>query len=324
MGKLGLNSGYIGSDQRITTNGVVGYDKFYLERANGRFFPVLEFARLLDLYSGAAAAYSLRQLSSEYEGYAIKVRNSSNQELDIGFDSNGELDTVTLLNHCGAGDGFVTKWYDQSGNGYDATQTTAANQPQIVSSGSVITQGGKPAVYTTISGSKNLNTGLLTLPVSGDIDLDFFAVINQQSSGNGNLLFALNDNIGITDRRQINCYANDSATTISVRLYGGNIVYNSTTTGQLLFNINYQGGGGAFDSRINGSSLSVSSFINTGLNIQTSSGFQLMSATAAGTPLTHTNPSSIGYLQEVIFYLSDQSSTRMNIESNINSFYSIY
>jgi len=42
MGKLGLNSGYIGSDQRTTTNGVVGYDKFYLERANGRFEPVLE------------------------------------------------------------------------------------------------------------------------------------------------------------------------------------------------------------------------------------------------------------------------------------------
>jgi len=42
MGKLGLNSGYIGSDQRTTTNGVVGYDKFYLERVNGRFFPILE------------------------------------------------------------------------------------------------------------------------------------------------------------------------------------------------------------------------------------------------------------------------------------------
>jgi hypothetical protein len=42
MGKLGLNSGYIGSDQRTTTNGVVGYDKFYLERKDGRFLPVLD------------------------------------------------------------------------------------------------------------------------------------------------------------------------------------------------------------------------------------------------------------------------------------------
>jgi hypothetical protein len=42
MGKLGLNSGYIGSDQRITTNGAVGYDKYYLERRAGGFSPVLE------------------------------------------------------------------------------------------------------------------------------------------------------------------------------------------------------------------------------------------------------------------------------------------
>jgi hypothetical protein len=41
MGKLGLNSGYIGSDQRLTTNGVVGYDKFFLERKRGNFNPVL-------------------------------------------------------------------------------------------------------------------------------------------------------------------------------------------------------------------------------------------------------------------------------------------
>jgi hypothetical protein len=34
--------------------------------------------------------------------------------------------------------GFVTEWYDQSGNGYDATQATALSQPQIVSSGSVL------------------------------------------------------------------------------------------------------------------------------------------------------------------------------------------
>ena len=284
------------------------------------------FTGLLDTYTGAAAAYSLRLLSTSYTGSSIKVRRSSdNTEQDIGF-VNNELDTSTLATFCSGTDGFVTTWYDQSSNGYDATQTTAANQPQIVSSGSVITQGGKPAVYTTASGNKNLNTGLLTLPVSGDIDLDFFAVINQQSSvGNAYHLFALNDNTLTSDRRKIFCYANDSATTISVRLYGGSIVYNNTTTGQLLFNTNYQGGGGAFDSRINGSSLSVSSFSNTGLNVQTSSGFQLMSGLNQGNRLlTDVSPGSIGYLQEVIFYLSDESTNRTGIETNINDYYSIY
>jgi hypothetical protein len=280
---------------------------------------------LLDDYPNAAAAYSLRLLTTAYTGSAIEVRRASdNSTQDIGF-VNNELDVTSLESFCSGTNGFVTTWYDQSGNGYDATQTTASQQPQIVSSGSVITQGGKTAVYTTTLGAKNLNTGLLTLPVSGDIDLDFFAVMNQQSSGNSNHLFALNDESGATDRRKVFCYAVDSASTISVRLYGGATVYDNTTSGQLLFNTNYQGGGGAFDSRINGSSLIVSSFGNGGLNIQTSSGFQLMSGSSGNNQkLSDVNSTSIGYLQEVIFYLSDQSSNRTGIETNINNFYSIY
>ena len=42
MGKLGWNSGYIGSDQRDTAVGAVGYSKYYLERLDGRFLPVLD------------------------------------------------------------------------------------------------------------------------------------------------------------------------------------------------------------------------------------------------------------------------------------------
>ena len=81
-------------------------------------------AYLLDDYSGAAAAYSLRLLSSTYTGYAIRVRRASdNAEQDIGF-VNNELDTSTLTSFCSGTNGFVKTWYDQSGNGNDATQTT--------------------------------------------------------------------------------------------------------------------------------------------------------------------------------------------------------
>jgi hypothetical protein len=41
---------------------------------------------------------------------------------------------------------YVVTWYDQSGNNRDATQNTQADQPQIVSSGSVITDGGEAAI----------------------------------------------------------------------------------------------------------------------------------------------------------------------------------
>ena len=101
---------------------------------------------LLDLYPSAAVAYSLRKLRTAYTGSAIRVRRSSdNTEQDIGFTGN-ELDTTALTTFVGAGNGFVTTWYDQSGNARNATQTTQANQPQIVSSGSVLTTNNKPSL----------------------------------------------------------------------------------------------------------------------------------------------------------------------------------
>jgi hypothetical protein len=101
---------------------------------------------LLDDYPNAAAAYSLRKLRTAYTGNAIRVRRASdNTEQNIGF-VNNELDTASLTSFCSGTNGFVTTWYDQSGNGYDATQTTGANQPQIVSSGSVILDNGKPSL----------------------------------------------------------------------------------------------------------------------------------------------------------------------------------
>jgi hypothetical protein len=35
-------------------------------------------------------------------------------------------------------DGFVETWYDQSGNGNDATQSVAASQPKIVDGGVLV------------------------------------------------------------------------------------------------------------------------------------------------------------------------------------------
>jgi hypothetical protein len=122
---------------------------------------------LLDTYTGAAAAYSLRKLRTAYTGDAVEVYNGSSYA-DIGF-SNDELDTTALAAHCGSNDGFVSKWYDQSGNTNTAAQTTTANMPKIYdgTTSTVVTRGGKPSVLFTggtqilpISTSFNNNTYL--------------------------------------------------------------------------------------------------------------------------------------------------------------------
>lgn len=95
--------------------------------------------------TATSRAYSLRLVVPSYAGSAVKVRRSSDSTtLDIGF-SAGALDTAALLTFCGAGDGFIDTWYDQSGNGRHLTQVTTTAQPKLVASGVVVTSGGKPA-----------------------------------------------------------------------------------------------------------------------------------------------------------------------------------
>jgi len=112
---------------------------------NNRILRPLARPLLLDAVPGAAAAYSLRQLSNAYTGPVVTVRRSSD-DAEADFKAS-EIDDGTLAAFCGAGDGFVKTWFDQSGNtGRDATNTTAAQQPKIVDSGSLVTESGKAAV----------------------------------------------------------------------------------------------------------------------------------------------------------------------------------
>jgi hypothetical protein len=108
------------------------------------------FEGMLNLFPNASLGLSLDKLDKNYTGSAIKVRRSSdNTELDIGF-VNNELDTASLLDFVGSGNGFVSIIYDQVGSN-NMTQTTANLQGQIVSNGSVILKGGKPCIIRSVS-----------------------------------------------------------------------------------------------------------------------------------------------------------------------------
>jgi hypothetical protein len=95
---------------------------------------------LLDTYTNALVAYSLRKLRAAYAGSAVRIRRSSdNAEADIGFDGSGDFDTAAAATHIGGGSGFIVTWYDQSGNGDNVTQSTAGNQPLYAATGAHIT-----------------------------------------------------------------------------------------------------------------------------------------------------------------------------------------
>ena len=254
---------------------------------------------LLDLYPNATMAYSLRKLRTLYAGNAIRVRRSNdNTEQDIGFDANGDLDTAALTTFCSGTNGFVTIWYDQSTGSFDATQTTAINQPQIVSSGSVLTTNGKP-----------------TISVDGSND----------SLGFSNVNFAASNYNSFVGKRAVSArhmfafagyqyffgFVPDDKIYLQARTSGYNLSNApDATTSQILLT-------GQVSSNVatmykNGT-LVASSFISFSL----SSGINSIGNYANGFRFTYSE------IQEAVYYNSDESGNRTGIENNIKTYFGI-
>ena len=87
---------------------------------------------LAQRYGGAQAAYSMRDIGVN-GGAVVSVRRTSDNTLQ-DFTAT-EITDGTLATWVGSGNnGFVSTWYDQSGNNYHATQSTTGRQPKIVDS----------------------------------------------------------------------------------------------------------------------------------------------------------------------------------------------
>jgi hypothetical protein len=271
------------------------------------------FSLLLDLYPNAAAAYSLRKLRDAYTGSAIEVRRTSdNAEQDIGF-VNNELDLATLESFCSGTDGFVTTWYDQSGNGRNATQTTSANQSQIVSSGSVILENNKPTLqFNGLGGYQILNR-----PLTGASAFSVFSTLNVKTAQSFEMIFTQSD--GLNNRGRLEIRRNSTNNLLE---YLGNDTNISLMLGTIPIN-NKQ----ILSSYI-GSSNIATAHINTVLD-KTSTNTQINIGNYESTIGERKTSIGVqfplnGLFQELVIYASDQSSNRTGIETNINDFYSIY
>jgi hypothetical protein len=279
---------------------------------------------LLNDYPGAEAAYSLRLLDKDYTGDAVRVRRASdNTEQDIGFDANGDLDTSALGTFCSGTDGFVKTWYDQSGNGNDATQTTAGNQPKIYdSSTGVIEEGSagneKPAIdFDGTNDGLNCSTNLRAATGASTVIM----VRNLPTSSNIQNAFSFYK----VQRHLIDDFSGP---------YEEMMISTNETTNEF---IRYA------SADLNGQRLYVSAWDgttqtggvdNVSLHIDGTEEPQTVGTATTGVTASGTN--SIGYrhdtssqysdgtFQEVIVYLTDESSNRSGIETNINDYYNIY
>ena len=99
---------------------------------------------LLDKFE-AVSGLSVRKIKKDAT-VAFGVRRSSdNAEQPIGFIGE-DLDTADLLSFCGAGDGFITFWNDQTGKGNQPEQSAASKQPKIVVAGVLIEENLRAAL----------------------------------------------------------------------------------------------------------------------------------------------------------------------------------
>ena len=278
--------------------------------------PVSGCSYLLEQYSGAAAAYSLRLLDCYYAGSAIRVRRSSdNTEQDIGF-VNGNLDTASLKTFVGTGgtdNGFVVTWYDQSGNSRNATQSTASFQPQIVFSGVINRNLGKPAIF----GDGSDDVLKVSLSLSSNL-IYTFSVATRESGGRTDGRFLSFGNDGSHDWNTTSAWAAitvNSTTSAYTYRNSAQIANASTTLGtSYLYYAYLNGSSGGI--AINNNSPSTGSTSATSIS---TSQFAIFAAVWASTLGEFK-----GDIQEVIVYTSDASSNRSGINSNINTYYSVY
>ena len=276
---------------------------------------VPEAETLLDLFPGAALALSAARLvgnSSTYTGPLIRVRRASDSaEQDIGFDGDGLLDESALATFCAGTDGFVRTFYDQSGNGNDATQTNTASQPKVYDSvtgvelenakaalkflsnyltlPSAVWDKGDISVFTVCQAS---NTEAIAVHLSPDSAADWAVLSIGSSITSGNFGSILYTNATKRDE-------DTGAYTLGTQILSSTI---SDVSTQIL------------EQYLDSAAVSGNESITAAVG-----------SMALGSRRDYVAEKALsGTIQEVIVYPSDQSANRAAIETNINDFYSIY
>jgi hypothetical protein len=248
---------------------------------------------LLDDYPNAAVAYSLRLLNSAYTGDCIIVRRASDNALDtIGF-AGGVVDTATLKTFCASTNCFVRTWYDQSGNGRDATSTVSdLQQPPIVQSGVVLRHDGEVVIEAQNSNHRFVSTSVTF--ASG------FVVAKVDASQGVNLIIGNLSN-------NLNFGGTASATEgIAVRSASTNIASTIDDTDEHLAAAHI--------------AASTDELFVDGVSQATGS----LATFSYTTWFRSSSGVFIGKIKEVVVYSTDQLSNNSGIQSNINNFYNTY
>ena len=209
-------------------------------------------------------------------------------------------------------DGAVTTWYDQSGNGNNATNSTESEQPLIVSGGTLVEENSKAALdFDGVD--DNLNSVGADL-VTGNSPYAAFTIAKSTTTVSSDYYFGIN-------ATQNGAGAGSTSTLtpeFAIRVNGNCIFSDSASGSQELLSLLYDGTTIQNHSlHINGTSSAVSSSANGTSPMNIASGdFRIG---GWGVTAGYLN----GTIQEIIIFDSNQSSNRTGMETNIDDHFNI-
>lgn len=127
-----------------------------------------------DVFDGISwgALYSTWKMRNDYSGSCVRIRRASDStSQDFGFTSTREVDWAAIATFINATSGQVATWYDQSGNGNNATD--------FFFGGPTVSTGGK---YFDWNGDRNLRDSSLTFTPN---ECWVFATLRRYNYGGG-------------------------------------------------------------------------------------------------------------------------------------------
>ena len=210
------------------------------------------------------------------------------------------VDSVTITQT--SADGAVTTWYDQTGNGNDATNATASEQPLVVSGGSLTQLNSMAAING--DGADDL----LSLGTGLDLSSGYsiFQVVQVPSANPYGITVSSSDTSNISRTMLVDGFYRFSADGTNYDNYGS-----SGNKGAQYLWSSVVDGSGNLDTNRNGSAYGSQITGVTGT-------FEL---DIIGTNI---GVNSFEFFQEIIIFDSDQSSNRPTMETNINDHFDIY
>lgn len=325
---MGIKIGAVNADTVVKIGsttiqaGYIGFKQFYNT-----------YTSILDLYPSAYYAYSLRKLKSTYTGFCLRVRRTTTTPtittttVDLGFDvfntisMNSPITVISGLGTTsaktlgefaiGTVDGFtahsvinVVTWYDQSGNNRNVTNATGTQQPRLVRLDSGVatleTSGGKAAVRFTNASAQRL------------------VLTNTSVSLNNVSSYALGSSIALTNNAILSM-GDTIGTNIFWLPQASLIAYRTTST--------FTGNGNVANQPRLYELICDTSIANAYANgniLAPTAGVAAMTGTNSVIRLGQYSTTVFmnGYITEVISFVG--TSNRTNIESNINTYYSVW